>query len=214
MLHTFFSLLCVLLISSLTQAMNPTVQLIEGVWKGNLKQVKEAYCSGAESNIKIEQFQNKTPLMLAISKRHKDIVEYLITTAHADVNALDIINYTPLLHAIDSLVSYRLHHEQSHENDREILKLLIKARADVNALDPDGNSALQSFARQGETELIELILKAGAHVNQPNSTGYTPLMAAIGGNHLRIALILILQGATVDAQTEYGETALIQCRKK
>src|ERR1041384_1345709 len=60
---------------------------------------------------------------------------------------------------------------------------LIEQRADVNAPEADGTTALHYAVHQDDVELVRRLLRAGARVNVKNEYGATPMSeAAIVGN--------------------------------
>ena len=71
---------------------------------------------------------------------------------------------------------------ESHE---ECVKELIKAGADVNKKDTEGNTALNiaaskpSYASKHSQECLRILLKAGADVNIVNEKGDTPLLTSL-----------------------------------
>jgi ankyrin repeat protein len=64
----------------------------------------------------------------------------------------------------------------ARNGDIEAVKKQLAAGADVNALEPDGTSALLWAAYQSSPDLVQLLIKAGADVNAANSFGVTPLL--------------------------------------
>ncbi|KAI0872217.1 ankyrin repeat-containing domain protein [Hypoxylon argillaceum] len=99
--------------------------------------------------------------------------------------------------------------------DTEIVRVLLKAGADVDFIDPTSSSqgtALQHAARQDHLHLVQLLLDWGARVDpaSPLEYGATPLQySAIQGN-LKIAQLLLLRGADINALPAKwnGRTAL------
>ena len=83
-------------------------------------------------------------------------------------------------------------------------KRLLKAGADVKALNDYGVSAMQLAADASNTELIELLLKAGADANSPNPDGETALHLAARAGNLDAARMLLRAGAQVDARERFG----------
>lgn len=67
--------------------------------------------------------------------------------------------------------------EESIDNDIriEMVKLLIKAGANVNCTDVDGNTPLIHATLNGYTEIVRLLINAGANVNKRNKSGNSPL---------------------------------------
>jgi hypothetical protein len=60
----------------------------------------------------------------------------------------------------------------------DAMELLIGRGANVNAVDPDGGTALHAAAFLGHEKATELLIKSGANVNAANNRGNTPLDVA------------------------------------
>ena len=140
-----------------------------------------------------------TPLVIAVSEGHKDIVEVLL--AHgAAVNGPVGARRTPLQGACDSyrarsdIVSLLLEHgadvEATTARERRtsltlacrkkefgnsnlgIAQLLINAGADVNGVGGGGIAPLHAASRSGNTEAVELLIQSGADLNILSNEGY------------------------------------------
>jgi ankyrin repeat protein len=86
---------------------------------------------------------------------------------------------------------------------------LIKQKADVNAAETDGTTALQWAARADNIDIVRALLKAGADAKQSNRYGITALqLAAVNGSPPMVRL-LIEAGADVNAVLPEGETILM-----
>jgi ankyrin repeat protein len=84
---------------------------------------------------------------------------------------------------------------------------------DINALQPDGTSALLWAVYYEETDMVSLLLDAGADANAQNRYGLTPLIqSSIYGNGEIISLLLDA-GADANAGTLLGDTALMNAAK-
>lgn len=101
------------------------------------------------------------------------------------------------------------------EADVEILQLLIKSGADVNAVvgERQKHSPLELAACSGDLKKVQCLLDAGAGVNQVSLKGYTVLINIMYGLHddenlLPVAELLVKNGAQIDCETEYGESPL------
>jgi ankyrin repeat protein len=94
-------------------------------------------------------------------------------------------------------------------NKQTVLSLLQK-KADVNAPQIDGTTALHWAVRLDDLETAELLIRAGANVSSATRAGATPLdLAATNGNAAMIEK-LIKAGADPNAKlTKYGDTVLM-----
>jgi uncharacterized protein len=94
--------------------------------------------------------------------------------------------------------------------DREAVRAALARKADVNATQVDGTTALHWAVERDDVELAELLLTAGAHVSARTREGVTPLqLAAINGSG-RMLGRLIKSGADPNAPlTPAGDTALM-----
>ena len=94
--------------------------------------------------------------------------------------------------------------------DKSAVRALIDKKADVNAAQVDGTTALHWVAQADDVETATLLLKAGAKAMAANQAGATPLLlASINGS---AAMIETLAGAGADVNaplTRSGDTALM-----
>jgi ankyrin repeat protein len=93
--------------------------------------------------------------------------------------------------------------------DQAAVRKLIQQRADVNAAEPDGTTALHWAVRGGSRDITAALLRAGARATAANRYGVTPIrLAAINGSAPLIDL-LIDAGASANSANAEGETALM-----
>ena len=108
-----------------------------------------------------------------------------------------------LLAATASLV------EAAKSGDRPAALALIGQRADVNAPEADGTTALHWAVHHDDLELADRLLRAGADANATNDYGATPMStAAVVGSAAMIARLLEA-GAGVESPNADGQTALM-----
>jgi ankyrin repeat protein len=94
-------------------------------------------------------------------------------------------------------------------NDVGAVRTLLDARADVNAVQPDGTTALHWAVERDAIEIVQLLIRAGANVKATNRYGATPLwLASLNGNAAAIG-VLLEAGADPSAASDEGETALM-----
>lgn len=134
-------------------------------------------------------------------------VESLIAEG-VDADAL-LDGETPLLRAVDSLMAVVDKEKKSAGDCTGVVKLLISAGANVNAVDKNGSSVLARAVQSQKTEIVKLLIEAKANVNLKDQTGFAPLMAAVGDHqNIEIVKLLIEAKANVHATSQNGCTAL------
>src|SRR5215468_4874625 len=94
--------------------------------------------------------------------------------------------------------------------NKDAVRPLLQKKADVNAPQVDGTTALHWAVRADDLETAELLIRAGANVNAENRDGVTPmLLAALNGNAPMLDR-LIKTGASANAPvTASGDTPLM-----
>ena len=90
------------------------------------------------------------------------------------------------------------------------LQTLLKQRADVNAAQADGTTALHWAAHWNDLETVNLLLRAGANAKAANRYGATPLSEAVTSGSPAMIQALLTAGADPKTlTTEDGETVLM-----
>jgi ankyrin repeat protein len=99
--------------------------------------------------------------------------------------------------------------DAAQQGDRAAVQRLIQQKADVNAPQVDGATALHWAVYREDVALVDLLIRARANVAAVNRLNVTPLMmAAIQGNALLIDR-LIKAGADPKLRGPNGETMLM-----
>jgi ankyrin len=107
-----------------------------------------------------------------------------------------LVGSTPVVDAVKS-------------GDKAAVIALIERRADVNAPEADGTTALHWAVHQNDLDLTERLIRAGAKVNVKNDYGATPMSeAAVTGNADMIDKLL-KAGADVESPNIDGQTTLM-----
>ncbi|HEY7339125.1 MAG TPA: ankyrin repeat domain-containing protein [Bryobacteraceae bacterium] len=95
------------------------------------------------------------------------------------------------------------------KGDLAAVKTLIQQKADVNAAQPDGATAIQWAAYHNDLALADTLIAAGANVTLANRDGATPLsLSSINGNAAMIQKLL-KAGASVTERGPKGELPLL-----
>jgi len=93
--------------------------------------------------------------------------------------------------------------------DTAAVQSLLKARADVNAPQSDGATALHWAAYLEDADTTALLVRAGAKVDAPNHYGVTPLALAAGNGNAAVIDQLVKGGANPNGAVRAGETPLM-----
>lgn len=99
--------------------------------------------------------------------------------------------------------------EAVKSGDRAAALALIDQRADVNAPEPDGTTALHWAVHRNDLELVRRLLRAGADVNARNDYGATPMSEAAVLADAALVGALLEAGADVESPNADGQTALM-----
>lgn len=135
-----------------------------------------------------ENWYGESALIWATAENHADAVRFLASSG-ADVNGraalltferrrsgqsiLPLGNWTPLMYA-------------ARENALAAGKVLIESRADLNAVDPDGATALVIAIINANYDFAAMLLEAGADPNLVDTSGMGALYAAIDMHRLAV----------------------------
>ena len=90
----------------------------------------------------------------------------------------------------------------------DVVELLIKYKADVNARDGYGMTPLHIAAYYGYAQVAKLLLDNGADPNVIDNFGLAPLHRACSERRLEVVKLLVEYGADVNIRDHYGNTPL------
>jgi ankyrin repeat protein len=100
--------------------------------------------------------------------------------------------------------------DAAQRGDKAGIRTLLLQKADVNAPQADGTTALHWAVESNDTELTDLLLKSGAKASTANVAGATPLqLAAINGNAVIVGRLIAAGADPNTALTRSGDTALM-----
>jgi ankyrin repeat protein len=95
------------------------------------------------------------------------------------------------------------------QEDRSTVEKLIAEKIDVNAMLPDGATALHWATYRDDFETAKLLIEAGADVSAKNDLGVTPLSLACLNGSRRMVKQLLEAGAYPNQTLATGETVLM-----
>jgi len=138
-------------------------------------------------------------LHLAVACNQYECAKVLVEEGKAKVHLSDK-DFRTALHVAASL------------GNLELVNLLVKAGANVNALDKDNATPLFLCGECNEpgigANVVEYLAKNGANVDAANSSGRTPLMMAAKAKNFAILVKLVKLGADVTLKDIYKMDAL------
>ncbi|XP_054168730.1 protein fem-1 homolog C-like [Oppia nitens] len=143
-----------------------------------------------------------TPLFVSCKKGNVEIVDYLITECHSDVEQKGVyevpddrsIHYvTPLWCAA---VAGKL----------AVVKCLVKHGANVNSVSDTGSTPVRSACFMTHLDIVTYLVDNGANILKPNYNGGTCLINSV--QSVPLCEFLLKHGADVNAQDIQFKTAL------
>jgi ankyrin repeat protein len=164
-----------------------------------------------QANINVKDKNGYTPLMIATIKGNVAIVEMLLLN-YADTNIKDSRGNTALMHAtqignmeIFKMLAYdeRTSAENKGEaliiasrfDSKEMVKILIEGKANLNQKDSNGNTSLIHAASRGYAEIVRQLIDHHADLDIKNNDGFTALTIAQQRRRTEIVAMLKKAGA-------------------
>ncbi|XP_048121828.1 transient receptor potential cation channel subfamily A member 1b [Alosa alosa] len=144
-----------------------------------------------------------SPLHLAISKGHNDMVELLLSFSVTDVNLEGDLENTPVMLACSN-------------NNCQALNILFKYGAKLCSQNKLGHYAIHAVTFNGSKEAMEVIIKKGeefghsaeTHLNYLDKSQCSPLHLAVRGGNIEVIKLCIEKGARINQQQADKSTAL------
>lgn len=147
----------------------------------DLSAVRTLLKQGADVNG--AQGDGMTALHWAAEYDEIELTQVLVAAGAAPAAGTRIGHYTPL-------------HVAAKAGSARVIRRLIEAKADVNAVTTTGATPLQFAAASGSRDAIAALLDAGADVNaREPQWGQTPLMFAAGMGRTEAVRLLLSRGA-------------------
>lgn len=188
-------------ISSVTghRAGQKAVRLETAIGRGDVDAVRSALDSGTPAT---QRDEAGTPLLCVAAKYSHQATITLLLSRGAKVNDHDAHRSTALHHAAASC-----------ETGRELISVLVRAGAELEARDVDGCTPLLLAARFEAPEAAAALLAAGAKVDAADNEGRTGLHWAADKGLLRTAKLLLEHGASRTAKDKAGRTPLTHAKR-
>ena len=95
------------------------------------------------------------------------------------------------------------------QGNRTAVRALITERANVNAAEPDGMTALHWAVRSDDTQTVQMLIRAGANVKAVSRYGIAPITLAAQNGNVTLVEMLLKAGADANSAQPEGETVLM-----
>ncbi|CAD5121816.1 DgyrCDS10285 [Dimorphilus gyrociliatus] len=149
-----------------------------------------------------ELVKDVTALFLAAVEGRVTFVHYLIEECNADLEkpGIFVVAQDKGRHKVTPLWAAAV------SNHLEVVKILLKAGAHVNALSDTGSTPVRSACYMTNIDVIKTLIEYGADIHKANKNGGTCLINAVQSAEL--CQILVDQGVALDKADMSGNVAL------
>jgi ankyrin repeat protein len=143
------------------------------------------------ADIDMRDASARTPLILASSQPGNTAMVGFLLSHHANVNARDSEDMTPLHYAVKA-------------DDLAVVKALLTGKADLDARSRRVGPPLSYVGDTASNDVAAALLAAGANPNASNEGQQSPLISAIRANNTTLVKLLIAKGANVNMHSSGG----------
>ncbi|KAF5363916.1 hypothetical protein D9756_000006 [Leucocoprinus leucothites] len=161
---------------------------------GNVEMVRDAMKSGAPRSAIEPSITN------ALNKGHLDVVEILIENAGVDAVypslQATLAGYSQA--EFDSRLYSAVRNQQLG-----VVRLLVKLRGGVNAINSDGQTPLHYAAENGHNDMVRALVELGANADVLDKAGRTALSLANDHGHMEVVNYLTKHCATQGLETNH-----------
>lgn len=214
-------------------------------YRGDCNDIARFLVEECNADITLRNCNNRTALNFAAFGNNLDLLKFLLK-AGADPDILDLKDTSPLLSScrqglyeiVDTLLEYNADtnlrtikhgstalHTAAFHNQLDIIKLLLKYNADINAEDKYGKIAFHSACQAKNWDIVTFLLDAGSNIEKATKYRMTFESSKVVEKHvakLRAANIyvdknIMVQFLTTQVNDFYEEclreVALLKCEK-
>ncbi|KAL8856097.1 MAG: hypothetical protein Q9178_007292 [Gyalolechia marmorata] len=166
-------------------------------------------------DVTIPEVFGRTALHFAAYYGQKNIVESLlargalVNARRADPARTDPIQIRLSCEATHQNFGTTPLHIAAGQGHTDVVELLLKHGADLDATDDDGHKAFFRAVREGHAKVIKVLLEHGSKVSEsPEKNGVTALFISVFFNQEDVVRLLLENGADAERDTRWGEEAL------
>ncbi|GMT24258.1 hypothetical protein PFISCL1PPCAC_15555, partial [Pristionchus fissidentatus] len=181
-------------------------KFMEAASSGDVRTLQEILDSDAGAAAHYKDLNGSTALHYACRYVNKDVVRLLLKY-NADPNAEDRENWRPLHYASkyfqkdlsrDFAENFTENEvEKSKSETRDIVNQLLISKADINAVDVFGCSALHYAAMRGNSAAAETLLHYGAQPDLKDKNSITPFMTSCTYGAIEVFDILFPESSKI-----------------
>lgn len=144
----------------------------------------------------LAQFSDSYKFLEGVRKKDGTVVTQMLDKGSPSlINTRDLSSGESALHIVTA------------RRDLAWMQFLLGHRANPNARNGKGETALVLATNFGFTEGVELLISVGAKVDESGSSGETPLITAVHNRNIGLMRILLAAGASADRTDNSGRTA-------
>ncbi len=178
--------------------------------KGNFKMVELLLANGAEVNVvgkpnDGEEYDGKSPLLIAMKNGHSDIVKLLLSKGAKIIDKIIKLSINPRRQQWLGPDPYPARNPYSIE----VSKVLFENEVDyLSAVTSERESPLLIYTTTGQTELVKMCLDRGDDVNEADNYGIYPLWRAVERKDYNIFELLMKKDANATMRPNNKQSAL------
>lgn len=158
----------------------------------------------ADIDVDAQNKNKETPLILAI-KHNRTALALLLLEYEANFNLKDKHNRTAFYYVCTKKAA-----NFTKYSIQTIAEALIALNANVNEVDPAGQSLLHLVIINKLDTLASLLIQSGANVNSKDKQKLAPINYAVAGKNNYAVALLVESGATVDASIKKEVDAIVK----
>ena len=99
--------------------------------------------------------------------------------------------------------------ESAQQGKLDVLTLCVSCSVNLEAVGPDGDTALLAAVRNRQNSALQFLLRLGVNPDLPSPTGATALHVAASMGNCTALDLLLMAGAQLDAKNSSGYTPLM-----
>jgi ankyrin repeat protein len=196
-----------------TESRDVMKMLIE---KGADANIKSKYDAKFENELKDDEMGSifldfQESLDFWLPKQEKDEMESIFLDFKKELNLLVPKQEKSEINLADELTPLMI---ACQKDEKEIVRILIRASADLNIQNKYGDTALHLALKSGNCFIAKLLIASQADLNLQNNLGQTPLMLAASQGDDSIVRELINAKAKIDSKDLEGKDAISYALKQ